>query len=269
MGRGGLLSQEISASGFAQEKLVNKLAGAATPSDRATSFSRWGEEMKKTDTVPSRQLKDTGKYFSRDSLWSDRKALYLYDNINKDSANPFPAFPQFYFSLSGFAAKFTDSAIIIHWTADINENVRWFIIERSIDGRNFYMAGEIDLTGKWNHKDFTFLDKTGFKKPRYYYQIKALLGDGSSMTSKTIIVTNLSHVMRVWFQTNDVNGEKELMADKAVKKIEIMDVNSKIVFRSSHIKLPFRIPYEKLKAGTFAIKVFSENDFVTQVLIKK
>ena len=201
--------------------------------------------------------------------WTDRRSLYLCDQAEKKSLSGFPSFPESYLNLSGLTAVGKDNVIQLFWQVDINENIKWFFIERSADRKIFYKTGEIDLIDKTNQKVFCFKDTATLSKPVYYYQVKALLVDGSSMMSDIIPVKNGAVAFEAFLNVGTEKDTWIVSANQQVKKIEIMDTDGRIVYKNKNINLPAIIDIMQYANGPYAVRVFGENGFVTQLFIKK
>ncbi len=80
------------------------------------------------------------------------------------------------------------NGVLLSWTIITTEQIDGFVVERSYDGVDFFPIGELNTVSLgWNrYKDeFVF---PGF----IHYRVKAIMGDGSTVTSPVEIVRIVS-----------------------------------------------------------------------------
>lgn len=80
------------------------------------------------------------------------------------------------------------NGVLLSWTIITMEQINGFVIERSYDGADFFAIGELSTVSVgWNRY------KDEFVFPGYiHYRVKAIMGDGSIVTSPVEIVRIVS-----------------------------------------------------------------------------
>ena len=84
-----------------------------------------------------------------------------------------------------FSGNFADGKTILSWKTDQENNLAFFEIEKSSDGRNFSAIGTVNFLG--NHA-YTFTDNSAFVADKNYYRIKLTDKDGRITYSSIIII---------------------------------------------------------------------------------
>lgn len=188
---------------------------------------------------------------------------------DQDTSGIFPQFYTRYLKLARFAGVSLDSVVYLKWQADIDEKFRWFIIEKSVDRKYFLKAGELDLEEMSDRRDFYFTDTVFKKEAVYYYQVKALLNDGSFMISDFIPVKNNAVVLKATLIP--VSGENKLLlrTNLPVKKIEIINTEGEVVFRNKEIGKEEIVDVGFLKTGRYSLRVFGFDGYETQLFIER
>lgn len=171
--------------------------------------------------------------------------------------------------MPGFTGVISENSANLSWQTDINENVRFFLIERSSDRINFYKVGEIDLDGKANVKNFSFSDSSISDSLLYYYQIKALLINGSSMTSDFIPVKNSMVELKASLTPGIKQDILVLKTNQPVRKIEVINIDGQVVYRNKKVNQEELINIIGYLPGSYALKIVGYNGFVTQLFFKK
>jgi hypothetical protein len=214
------------------------------------------EKANKTDTLPSENL-------------TDNRHIDLYNQAPKNSDSNFPAFHNYYFKLPGFTGVISEKSAILSWQSDINENVRFFFIERSTDRKNFIKVGEIDLIGKESLTNFSFTDSSISKALLYYYQVKAFLADGSSITSDFIPVKNSIVELKASLSPGVKQNTLVLKTNQPVRKIEVIKIDGQTVYRNKKVNQEEVINIVDYLPGSYTIKIIGHNGFVTLLFFKK
>lgn len=90
--------------------------------------------------------------------------------------------------LSSFRGEVVSTGVVIHWITESEINNDYFIIEKSVDSRNFYEIGRLDGMGNSQTRQYyTFHDpEPVFEKS--YYRLKQIDFDGSYDYSKIIMI---------------------------------------------------------------------------------
>jgi hypothetical protein len=172
-----------------------------------------------------------------------------------------------------FTAKKSDRNAVLTWVTAAEINVNSFVIERSIDGKNFEEIGRKNPQGPstYNFTDLRPVSGTN------YYRIKTIDNDGSIGYSpvRSLQFTDAISSMNVFPNPFVSNLGVELNASKAgVAQITIMDVTGRKVLMSvnsnvkngkNFIQLP---QADDLATGSYLLKVEFAGDIVWTKLVK-
>jgi hypothetical protein len=200
---------------------------------------------------------------------ADYRPFDLYNQAAKNNDSNYPEFHDYYFKMPGFTGVISDNSATLSWHTDINENVRFFLIERSTDRKDFNKIGEIDLAGKESVKNFYFTDCSISNSLLYYYQIKALLMDGSSITSYFIPVKNSMVELKTSLSRGSEKDILVLKTNQPTRKIEVINTDGQVVFRNKKASQEETINISEYLPGSYALKITGHNGFVTQLFFKK
>jgi parallel beta-helix repeat protein len=172
-----------------------------------------------------------------------------------------------------FTAKKVDRNAVLTWVTAAEINVNAFVIERSIDGKNFEEIGRKNPQGPSTY-NFTDLRPVAGTN---YYRIKTFDNDGSIGYSpvRSLRFTDAISSMNVFPNPFVSNLGVELNASKAgVAQITIMDVTGRKVLMSvnsnvkngkNFIQLP---QADELATGSYLLKVEFAGDVVWTKLVK-
>ena len=172
-----------------------------------------------------------------------------------------------------FTAKKSDRNAVLTWVTAAEINVNAFVIERSIDGKNFEEIGRKNPQGPSTY-NFTDLRPVAGTN---YYRIKTIDNDGSIGYSpvRSLQFSDAISSMNVFPNPFVSNLGVELNASKAgVAQITIMDVTGRKVLMSvnsnvkngkNFIQLP---QADDLATGSYLLKVEFAGDVVWTKLVK-
>ena len=232
-------------------------------------LSGFKKNVNRADTIiqgdKKKNLSDT---FSLAHL-KDKRSLDLIKLAGKKSKSNYPAFQYYYLKTTGFAGVFSENSVNLNWQTDSNENVRFFVIERSTDRKNFNKVGEIDLAEKSSSNNFYFTDSSISNSLLYYYQVKALLIDGSSLMSDFIPVKNSMVELKASLYSGAKQDIFVLKTNQPVRKIEIINIDGQVIFRNKKVGQEEAINISEYVSGSYALKIIGHNGFVTQLFFKK
>ncbi|MFM2359256.1 MAG: hypothetical protein RLY16_1249, partial [Bacteroidota bacterium] len=174
-------------------------------------------------------------------------------------------------TLLSFNATRTGKVNKITWSTVREINANSFVVERSLDGRNFTEIGRVAASGNSTSTlDYSFIDNTpvrGFN----YYRLRLVDRDNSARYSTVKNVRNEGSA-DVAIYPNPVNNAMQLniAADKSDRAtVQIFDLSGKMVYsQASSINEGlnyFNINTSKLNNGAYVIKVQLTDD----VIVKK
>jgi glucose/arabinose dehydrogenase len=185
------------------------------------------------------------------------------------------SFSSFYFSSSNillplnlltFTGTLQNDATLLEWETANEINTSQFIIERSIDGRNFARIGTVAAAavnnGSNHNYDFTDYDATRQSSSILYYRLKMVDRDGAYTYSKVVIISLPYLTGNVSVFPNPASKEVKVTITTPVEgkaKWSLIDNTGRVVIQNSaSLKkgsniLPINIGM--LSAGTYYLSV--------------
>ncbi len=133
-----------------------------------------------------------------------------------------------------------DNGSLVRWTISCPKIINYFIIERSIDGKNFETIGRMDgPNASCEMKSFEFVDANA-SNAKYFYRIKAMDNTAHQAISRPVVITgvlndeitvypnpvhdvvhvsmNLTKAQSVHFKLVNASGRTVLMQKNDLKK---------------------------------------------------
>lgn len=95
--------------------------------------------------------------------------------------------------LTEFKAQFLGNVVKLNWSTSLEVNAKEFIIERTIDGKNFIELGKIAAKNNSTGASYLFYDDQ-LPSGLIYYRLKSVDFDGSYKLSNIVSVKNLIEV---------------------------------------------------------------------------
>ena len=166
-------------------------------------------------------------------------------------------------NLLDFTAHKKDHSVLLEWRTESEWNTLKFEVERSADGRNFVLLGEVNASGNSSVVvDYNFTD--GQPLAVNLYRLKIIDQDGSYSYSKTLVVRFNDNSSLKAFPNpvvNDLTVQVKLPAGNA--RIQVLDVTGRLVkeqaVRSSGNTVSVLINMSGLKPGAYFIRVNDQN----------
>jgi hypothetical protein len=155
---------------------------------------------------------------------------FALDNIsviaNNMSNSPLPV------HFTGLKLVEKSRGILVEWTNETEEHVGKYVVERSVEGRNFVAIGEVAARLNTNAKaSYSFLDET-HPNGHLFYRIKAIQADGSEVYSGIVRINTDKGITTLTVSPNPVTGNE------------------------------IRLQFTKLPKGTYSIRLFSEGGMI-------
>lgn len=85
-------------------------------------------------------------------------------------------------SLLNFMLEPKKEGVVIHWSTSMNEKVKYFTIERSINGVDFTNVGSIPADPAKAEEEYTYTDRTEISEGVVYYRIRQTFQNGKFVT---------------------------------------------------------------------------------------
>ncbi len=132
----------------------------------------------------------------QDKAFSD--FLKYQQGSSSSSATGFGVLPV---ELVKFEVLPTNGTNLIAWTTGMELNNDYFVIEKSLNGKDFHSIGEVNGYGKSSHEiDYNFIDEAPYENT--YYRLKQVDLDGSVEYSK-VILAKQDRKSRVFYSIKD------------------------------------------------------------------
>ena len=161
--------------------------------------------------------------------------------------------------LTSFYAKPNESAVQLNWHVETEENVNYYLIERSTDGLNFSPISTIKSMATVNQNyslDYTTTDYN----PQYginYYRLTNIDNDWQSHIHKTIMLNyNQHHSSNVWVNQTETDVVISFTPAFKNKQFYLIDMNGKLIsnYKNTNDELNyFIIPKYTLPKGLYVI----------------
>jgi plastocyanin len=172
--------------------------------------------------------------------------------------------------LKNFDVSYSGKTVIANWQTATEQNVSYFSLEKSTDGKNYTEAGRVTATGNaGNQQSYTYRDERLDRNAKYiYYMLRTVDKDGRYELSPVKLIRNEQAVNKLITQIgpNPVSREMghlmlQFNADKDTElKVLVIDAGGKTVMKlgmtankginNGHIHMA------SLSAGTYTI-IFS------------
>jgi hypothetical protein len=181
--------------------------------------------------------------------------------------------------LSAFTAKKNGSQALLNWTTDVEENVSHFVIEKSLNGREFSEAGVLFTEGNSTlRREYSFKDDLkAITGGLVYYRLRMVDFDGKYDHSATRIIKmdeDNAGAKSITVYPNPVVSELRItMAagwqDKAVS-IHLLNANGQSVKRINNTIAgqTATINVSALAPGLYLVQVSDGSQMTVQRFIK-
>ena len=141
-----------------------------------------------------------------------------------------------------FKATLQNNNTLLQWETSNEDNTSHFDVERSIDGRNFGLVGNVKAQGNSinpNHYAHTDYDVNNLSSTVIYYRLKMADNDGH-YTYSSVVSVNLGDITnRVILSPNPTTGDTRLIVASAKQGTavwKLTDNNGRVVMRQ-HVNI--------------------------------
>lgn len=181
--------------------------------------------------------------------------------------------------LSAFTAKKNGSQALLNWTTDVEENVSHFVVEKSLNGREFSEAGVLFTEGNSTlRREYSFKDDLkAITGGLVYYRLRIVDLDGKYDYSATRIIkmdADNAGAKSITVYPNPVVSELRITMtstwqDKAVS-IQLLNANGQSVKRISNTIAgqTATINVSDLAPGLYLVQVSDGREMAVQRFIK-
>lgn len=168
------------------------------------------------------------------------------------------------------------SYVQIDWSLD-NNNLSHFIIERSLDGKNFKQCALVFASEDASFSDYKFRDKEITDAAIVYYRIASVNSQKeiSYFPVRKVVINNTSEQTTVGVYPNPVDQQMvvDLPASWKSKAVEIQifsiqgDKVQSVNVREA--KTSEKISVENLRKGNYILKAYCGSETIESMIIKK
>lgn len=164
--------------------------------------------------------------------------------------------------------------IILDWSTSAETNSKYFDLQKSNDGYDFYSIGTVNAFGTSNFQhNYTFTDKQ--VNQLNYYRLKMVDIDGHFIYSKTILIKSANPKQNLWVINNPFESFIKLRFAKPPKEkinIELINAAGVKLFRTQLSNSPdptidFSGTY--LSSGVYFLRAEVDGEIYVRKLIKK
>jgi glucose/arabinose dehydrogenase len=170
-------------------------------------------------------------------------------------------------SIVRFTGKELTGVNELRWTTAMEDNTQKFIVEYSLDGRNYLVAGEVASTRNSNGDSYLFNHAINNERViRYRLRIEDI--DASSKYSPTISIGRNSKEVKL-YPTVITNNIIQVISGPAVERVEVFTITGQQV----HVKDMsgasgyFTVPIPSLQKGTYLVRLTGRDFQQTEKIV--
>jgi hypothetical protein len=176
-------------------------------------------------------------------------------------------------SLISFSAQATNGGALVKWSTAKEENNATFEVEKSLDGRNFFIihtkAGKGDASTVSNYE---FLDAS-FKQSAYYRLVDVdASGKRNPHTALTKFVKGLDNSLSVVAYPNPVTTKLFVSVGSANKenvKVSLVDLTGKTLkTKTADSSQPIELDVAGVATGSYILQVIKDSGNVSKKIVK-
>lgn len=177
--------------------------------------------------------------------------------------------------LDYFTAVLQGKEGLVKWRSSFEENIRDFVIEKSLNGRNFFTLTHT-TPRNFSGSEYSITD-AALATGNNFYRLKVVNTDGTVDYSAVVKIYYKKGTPSGWFvYPNPAEGDAALIYQSVTTKkitVNVTDVAGKLISQNVHTITAgnnrINIPSQKLSAGMYMVTVFADGEKETSVFIKK
>ena len=177
-------------------------------------------------------------------------------------------------TLLNFQGQLVSNRINLDWSTASEQNSKYFEIQKSFDGINFYAIGELNAAGTTSSQHgYHFIDAKIAEIN--YYRLKMVDADGHFIYSKIILVKSNDAKQNLWIVNNPFETFiKVRLAKQPLQKIKIELLNAagnKIFFKEfgNNSEITIDLSASQLSRGVYFLRAEVDGNGYTRKLVKK
>jgi uncharacterized delta-60 repeat protein len=172
-------------------------------------------------------------------------------------------------TLSSFTATKKQNSVLLNWQTAVEANNNYFSIERSSNSSNGFKEiarvnskGNSSQTQKYNFEDLTPL------KGVNYYSLKQVNKDGSSTTSKIVLI-DFSKDAIIKLYPNPVKNTINIDGLSGTTTLSIIDVNGKVLTTVKTSNNTYNWNIKALPSGNYYVRIDADKKITTIKFVKE
>jgi len=175
--------------------------------------------------------------------------------------------------LINFEGHLLNNLITLDWQTGSENNSKNFIVEKSIDGKNFYSIGSINAVGNiTSQKDYSLIDNK--VSDINYYRLKIVNLDGSFVYSNIILVKKATAQQFVWVITNPFKDYIDIRFARAAKisKLQLITMDGKVITEKLLQNATGQQRWQlsnHLRNGTYVLRIVSDGIVFTNKVVSQ
>lgn len=220
--------------------------------------------------------KNAGKVTIAKGMNGDGKDIAILDNLVVRTAGNTAPLAE---SLLNFMLEEKDGGIKIHWSTSVNDKIKSFTIERSINGVDFMNVVSIPVNPDMKEtEEYTYTDKTKATAGIVYYRLRQTFSNGKFISHSLAAIKMQNEVNLAIEKINPLPFDKSFDVAYFLPKsgkvwIQICDEYGKVIdvqsFDAPKGKNVHVYKNEKIReSGTYTINLIFDNKKVSRSIIK-
>lgn len=175
--------------------------------------------------------------------------------------------------LANFTGTLKNENALLSWNTSLEQGLKSFEIEKSVDGSNFQTIGFIqaNLQSSFYH-NYSYTDIN--LSENNYYRLRMNSISGSYELSNVVLVRYTNARQKIWIVNNPFTSAIEMRLAKAGARVRLQLISSSGAVvaenevNSSSAYIKWNLP-SSLAKGNYIIKAITDNEMFTSKLIKK
>lgn len=255
---GGIANPVNMDFGIAKYKLNGSLDSSFGVNGRIiSSFGEFSDIARTVDIQPDAKILVVGS--TNDYSSSDFD--FIVARYNNDIVLPI--------TLSSFTASEKQNSVLLNWQTASESNNSYFAIERSNNNSNFKEVGKVNSKGNSSQtQQYSFEDYTPVNGANYY-RLKQVNKDGSSTTSKTVLM-DFSKAAIIRLYPNPVKNIITIEGLTGKKTtVSIIDLNGRVLTTTSTNDATYTWNIKALPQGTYYLRTEADKKVNTVKFVKE
>jgi len=175
-------------------------------------------------------------------------------------------------SLSDFKGRLNSSDVELDWTSSTEQDLDFFDVEKSTDGKTFYSIGKVNAIGNSSSAQRYTLKDVQLNEVNYY-RLKMVNADGSFDYSKVIVIKAAGIRQNIWVMSNPFNDYIDLRLSKQANntRLQLLATDGKMIAEKAIAKPPSQIRWQlntSLSKGVYFLRIIADDNSFSKKIIK-